>query len=60
MDLTLNNQQWLTCDKNQTKPNHIYLINMYKEDLTLNNLEWFMCHKTQAKPKQSLSIAVHI
>ena len=35
-----------------TKPNHIYLINMYKEDLALNNLQWLICHKT--KPKQTI------
>ena len=33
--------------KNPTKPNHIYLINMYKEDLALNNLQWLICHKTK-------------
>ena len=27
-DVTLNNIQWLICHK--TKPNHIYLIYMYK------------------------------
>ena len=25
--------------ENPTKPNHIYLIYMYKEDLVLNNLQ---------------------
>ena len=25
-----------------TKPNHVYLINMDKEDLALNNLQWLM------------------
>ena len=30
---------------NPTKPNHIYLIYMYKEDLALNNLQWLICHK---------------
>ena len=25
-----------------TKPNHIYLIYMYKEDLALNNQQWFI------------------
>ena len=34
---------------NQTKPNHIYLIYMYKEDLALNNLQRLICHKTQTK-----------
>ena len=29
------------------KPNHIYLIHMYKEDLPLNNLHLLICHKTQ-------------
>ena len=32
---------------NPTKPNHIYLIYMYKEDLALNNLQWLICYKTQ-------------
>ena len=27
-----------------TKPNHIYLIHMYKEDLVLNNLLWLIRH----------------
>ena len=26
---------------NPNKPNHIYLIYMYKEGLALNNLQWF-------------------
>ncbi len=38
---------------NLTKPNHIYLIYMYKEDLALNNLQWLICHKTQPNPTQS-------
>ena len=38
---------------NPTKPNHIYLIYMYKEDLALNNLQGLICHKTQ--PNQSYS-----
>ena len=33
-----------------TKPNHIYLIYMYKEDLPLNNYQVLICHKT--KPNQ--------
>ena len=32
---------------NPTKPNHIDLIYMYKEDLVLNNLQWLICHQTQ-------------
>ena len=32
---------------NPTKPNPIYLIDMYKEDLALNNLKWLIYHKTQ-------------
>ena len=35
---------------NLTKPNHIYLVYMYKEDLTLSNLQCFICHKNQQKP----------
>ena len=30
-----------------TKPNHIYLIYMYKEDLALNNLQWLICLRTK-------------
>ena len=36
---------------NQTKPNHIYLIYMCKEDLAFNNLQWLTCQQTQ--PKQN-------
>ena len=32
---------------NQTRPNHKYLIYMYKKDLALNNLKWLICHKTK-------------
>ena len=32
---------------NPTKPNHIYLIYIYKEDLVLNNLQGLIFHKTQ-------------
>ena len=39
---------------NLTKPNHMYLIFIYKEDLMLNNLQWLICHKTQ--PKQIIYI----
>ena len=39
---------------NQTKPNTIYLIYMYKDDLALNNLQWLICHKT--KPNQIIYI----
>ena len=39
---------------NPTKPNHIYLIYMYKEDLALNNLQWLICHKAQ--PNQIIYI----
>ena len=31
---------------NKIKPNHIYLIYMYKQDLALNNLQGLICHKT--------------
>ena len=34
---------------NPTKPNHIYLIYMYKEDLALKNLQWLIYNKTQPK-----------
>ena len=33
--------------KTPTKPNHIYLIYIYKEDLALNNQQWLICHKTR-------------
>ena len=33
--------------QNPIKPNHMYLIYMYKEDLALNNLQWLTCHKSQ-------------
>ena len=36
---------------NPTKPNHIYLIYVYKEDLVLNDLQLLICHKT--KPNQT-------
>ena len=32
---------------NPTKPNHIYLIYIYKEELALNNLQWLIWHKIQ-------------
>ena len=32
---------------NQTKPNHLYLIHMYKDDLALNNPQWLICHQTK-------------
>ena len=35
---------------NQTKPNHIYLIYMHKDDLTLNNLQWLIYRKSPTKP----------
>ena len=44
--------------KQQTKPNHIYLIDMYKENLTLNNLQWWICHKT--KPSQTKPNHMHL
>ena len=40
--------------ENPTKPNHIYLIYMYKEDLALNNLQWLERQKTQ--PNQIIYI----
>ena len=33
--------------ENLTKPNHLYLIYMYKEDLALKNLLWLISQKTQ-------------
>ena len=49
-DLALSNLQCLICHKtqpNQTKPNHIHLIDTYQKDLALSNLQWLICHKTQ-------------
>ena len=40
------------------KPNHIYLIYMYKEDLALNNQQWLICHKTQ--PNQRSYILIYM
>ena len=53
-DLALNNLQWLICQKNPTRTNHIYLMYIYKEDLALNNLQWLICHKAQ--PDQTIYI----
>ena len=48
-DLALNVYNgWYAIKPNQTKPNHIYLIYMYKEDLALNNQQWLICHITQS------------
>ena len=44
---------WYAIKPNQTKPNPIYLIYMYKKDLALNDLQWLICHKT--KPNQTNS-----
>ena len=49
--LALNNLQWLICHKNPIKPNHLYLIYMYKEDLAFNDPEGLISHKT--KPNQT-------
>ena len=38
----------------QTKPNHTYLIYMYKVDWAFNNLQGLICHKTQ--PNQIIYI----
>ena len=35
-------------DINQTKPNLVYLIYMYKEDLVFNNQQWLICHETKS------------
>ena len=40
--------------QNPTKPNHIYLIYMYKEDLALNNLQGLICHKTNQPTNQPM------
>ena len=40
--------------ENPTKPNHTYLIYMYKEDLALNIPQWLICYKTQ--PNQIIYI----
>ena len=43
-----------------TKPNHIYLIYMSKEDLALNNLEWLTCHKPIQTKSYILNIYISI
>ena len=50
----LGDNGWYALKPNQTKPNPLYLIYIYKEDLVLNNLQWLICHKT--KPNQILYI----
>ena len=42
---------------NQTKPNPIHLIYMYKPDLVLNDLQRLACHKTQ--PNQVTGLNSH-
>ena len=37
-----------------TKPNHIYLMYMFKEDLALSNQQWLICHNVQ--PNQIIYI----
>ena len=37
-DLALNNQQYLIYVIKKTKPNHIYLIYLYKKDFESNDL----------------------
>ena len=32
--------------QNQTKPNHVYLICMSKQDIALNNPQGLTCHKS--------------
>ena len=43
MDFALNNLQWLI--RHKTKLNHLYLIDMYKQDLALNDILWLICQK---------------
>ena len=43
---------------NQTKPNHIYLIYMQREDLVLNNPQWLICRKIQ--PNQFIYIYIYM
>ena len=50
-DVALNNLERLISQKNQTKPNHIYLIYMYKKDVALNNLERLISQKNQNQTK---------
>ena len=46
-----------------TKPNHIYLMYMYKEDSALNNLQWLISQKNQPTNQptnqQSWQIKLH-
>ena len=39
--------------------NHIYSMNMHKEDLALNNLQWLICHKTKLNKLTVLIILYH-
>ena len=40
--------------KNQTKPNHMYLIYIYMYVyIALNNLKWLICHKTKSNQTKS-------
>ena len=43
---------------NQTKPNPIYLIYVYKKDLALNNLQWLIYH--EAVPNQTSKVPENI
>ena len=38
------------------KPNHTYLIHMYKKYLELNNLQWLICRKTKLNHRVNESL----
>ena len=45
---------------NQTKPNQIIYIYIYKQDLALNNQQWLICHKAkQSKTNHIYSIYMY-
>ena len=45
---------------NSTKPNHIYLIFMYKAGFALSNLQWLICHKTNQSKSFIFNIYIYI
>ena len=56
-NLAFNNLRGLICDKTQPKPNHLYLIYMYKGDLALTNKGWYAI---KSKPNQTKSYILNI
>ena len=50
---------WYAIKRNETKPNRIHLINIYKEDLALNNPHLLIFKKNPAKPNLIYSIYIY-